>query len=160
MLRMETAFFLSRCHRPVLWHQLPGRPQVLHHLLTQPRRLHRRFALSHLAPLLQQRADALVRHAIAEFVSLALPRSRKHATCCRTEERGSIHTHQHRSALNTRCWISLLSKEVSCSVSHTPSLPLPLSPSLRDGVVSVFQTLLLSSGFFASPTGLVQSGPI
>ena len=74
MLRMETAFFLSRCHRPVLRHQLPGRPQVLHHRLTQPRRLHRRLALRHLAPLLQQRADALVRHAIAETFSLALPR--------------------------------------------------------------------------------------
>ena len=62
------------CHRPASRHRRHGRPQVLHHLLTQSRRLHRRLALRHLAPLLEQRADALVRHGIEETVSLALPR--------------------------------------------------------------------------------------
>ena len=49
-------------------------PQVLHHRLPQPRRLNRRLALGHLPPLLQQRADGLVRDAIAEVLSLTLPR--------------------------------------------------------------------------------------
>ena len=85
----------ARCHRlALMYHSAPssskagaaaialplaspcrhGRPQVLHHRLPQPRRLRRRLALGHPPPLLQQRADELVRDAIEEVLSLAPPR--------------------------------------------------------------------------------------
>ena len=60
--------------------------------------------------------------------------------------RGSFHTHQHRSALNTRCWISLLSKEVSCSLTHTHSLPLPLSSCLQLYLDLVRESITSSPG--------------
>ena len=113
----RTLFPASRrcCHRPAPRRRRHGRPQVLHHLLTQPRRLHRRLALGHLAPLLQQRADALVRHAIAEIVILALPRS----LLARFIAVPASPVHASLSATVRQAWHSVLHGKSVAACTHT-----------------------------------------
>ena len=75
-------------------------PQERHHLLPQPRRLHRRFALGHLPPSPQQRADDLVRQAAAGTLALGLPRHP--LVCCVAVPASPIHASLSATARQAR----------------------------------------------------------